>query len=59
MSRAAERFETLAPPIYVLALGALFLADYQWGWSVLRTWPALLILWGLLRVGRDMARGRG
>jgi len=58
VSQAAARIEALAPPLYVLTLGLLFLADYRLGWSVLATWPVLLILWGALRVARDAARGR-
>lgn len=58
MTQAAERLGALAPPLYVAALGVLFLADYHLGWSVTKTWPALLILWGVMRVGRDMVRGR-
>ncbi len=42
--------DAAAAPLLIVLLGGLFLADYQFGWTVARTWPALLIAAGLLRL---------
>jgi hypothetical protein len=39
---------TLRVPLLLIALGVLFLLDDYLGWSVVRTWPALLVFWGAL-----------
>ena len=44
-------------PVMLIAVGALFALDYNGGYSFGRTWPALLILGGLLRLA-EMMGGR-
>lgn len=39
-----------AVPSLLILMGALFLADYHWGLPVIRSWPAILIAAGLLRL---------
>jgi hypothetical protein len=36
----------LRVPLFLIALGSLFLLDDYAGWPVTRTWPVLLVLWG-------------
>jgi uncharacterized membrane protein YwaF len=43
-------------PLLVLSLGALFWNQYQGGFSVAESWPALLVLGGLLRVADHLTR---
>lgn len=46
-------------PVLLITLGALFTADYFLGYPFHRTWPVLLIVFGILklleRVGVDQA----
>jgi hypothetical protein len=50
----SEPDEGLVPflrvPLFLIALGTLFLLDDYAGWSVARTWPILLVFWGALLV---------
>lgn len=39
-----------AVPSLLILLGCLFLADYHLGAGIARTWPAILIAAGLLRL---------
>jgi hypothetical protein len=57
--RSAEAHATVravGPPLTLLALGGLFLADYHLGWPIVTTWPALLVLAGLLQVLAQLTR---
>jgi len=38
-------------PVMLVTLGTLFLIDHAGGVSFIRTWPVLLIVVGLLRLG--------
>lgn len=38
-------------PVMMVALGVLFMLDYAGGVSFARTWPVLLIVFGLLKLG--------
>lgn len=42
-------------PILLITLGVLFAIDYAGGMSVGRTWPALLIIFGLLKLAEHAA----
>jgi hypothetical protein len=37
-------------PVMLIAVGLLFAADQFTGYSIWRTWPALLILFGVLKL---------
>jgi|GEM_PF-2043416 len=37
-------------PVLLIALGTLFAIDHEGGYSFARTWPVLIILWGLLEL---------
>lgn len=37
-------------PIMLITLGALFVADYYSGWPFTRTWPMLLIVFGVMKL---------
>jgi Domain of unknown function (DUF5668) len=41
-------------PVLLVTLGALFLIDHSGGISFGRTWPVLLIVLGILRLGEYM-----
>jgi hypothetical protein len=41
-------------PILLVTLGTLFLIDYAGGVSFGRTWPLLLIVFGLLKLGEHL-----
>jgi hypothetical protein len=41
---------TVRIPLLLVALGALFLVEDNWGLSAGRTWPILLVLWGALLI---------
>ncbi len=45
-------------PVLVLTLGALFWNQYLGGFSAVESWPALLVLGGLLRVADHLTRSR-
>ena len=56
MTSLAGRIENAAVPLYLITIGAIFLvADYG-GPSVRRTWPALLIAFGAVRLAAFWAR---
>jgi hypothetical protein len=38
-------------PLLMVTLGILFMLDYSGGISFARTWPVLLIVFGLLKLG--------
>jgi hypothetical protein len=44
---AAETVRAVTVPLLLIALGALFLLDYSGGPGVRKTWPILLIVWGV------------
>jgi hypothetical protein len=41
-------------PVLLVTLGALFLIDHSGGMGFGRTWPVLLIVLGILRLGEYM-----
>ena len=52
-----ERLLTvLQIPLFLMGLGGLFLAEDYLNWSVSRTWPSLLILWGALLAAARRSR---
>ena len=53
---ARQTVRAVGPPLFLIGLGALFLADYRLGWSWTTTWPALLVLAGLLQTFAQLAR---
>ncbi len=46
----------LRVPLFLIALGGLFLVEDFGGWPFPRTWPILLILWGALLIWARRAR---
>lgn len=46
-------------PILLITLGALFAIDYFGPYSIGRTWPALLIVFGLFKLMERMAATSG
>lgn len=41
----------LTGPVILISLGSLFLLDqFAPGWSFGKTWPLLLIIWGVLKL---------
>ncbi|MCC6859083.1 MAG: hypothetical protein IT158_11000 [Bryobacterales bacterium] len=48
---AATLCQAVAGPLILIALGGLFALDYFGGYSFWRTWPVLLILIGVLKLG--------
>jgi hypothetical protein len=45
-------------PLMLITLGGLFAMDYAGGWPVHRTWPLLLIVFGILKLAERMAPRR-
>jgi hypothetical protein len=45
-------------PLLLITLGALFTADYFAGYSFHRTWPVLLIVFGLLKLLERLSAGQ-
>lgn len=56
--RQGNLFDAIRGPVMLIALGGLMAADQMGGIGIDRTWPALLILAGLLKVAAYMAGGR-
>ena len=57
-SNASQPFtlwRSIRGPVLLVALGALFMLDYSGGVSFGRTWPVLLIVFGLLKLGEHLA----
>lgn len=50
--------EALRGPLMLIALGAMFAADQMEVVPFSRTWPALLILFGMLKLAEQMSAGR-
>ncbi len=46
-------------PVLLITLGALFAIDYFGSYSFTRTWPALLVVFGLFWLGERMAVSPG
>ena len=46
-------------PILLIALGTLFILDQFSGYSFWRTWPVLVILFGVLKLLERVGGGRG
>jgi hypothetical protein len=47
---SAELIHAARGPILLIVLGLLFVADYWWHYPFYRTWPVLLIVYGLLKL---------
>ena len=45
-------------PILLITLGLLFTADYFYGYPFHRTWPVLLIVFGILKLLERMGAGQ-
>jgi hypothetical protein len=48
-------WRSIRGPVLLVALGGLFMLDYSGGVSFGRTWPVLLIVLGLLKLGEHLA----
>jgi len=44
-------------PLLLITLGLLFTADYFYGYPFHRTWPVLLIIFGLLKLLERVGAG--
>ena len=47
---SAAAINAAAVPLLLISLGGLFLIDYHLGVKVARTWPAMLVAAGALRL---------
>ena len=56
--RQNSLIEAIHGPVMLIALGGLMASDQMGGIGIDRTWPALLILAGLLKVAAYLAGGR-
>jgi hypothetical protein len=54
-TRQNSLLDAMRGPIMLVALGLLMAADQMDRYSIDRTWPALLILFGLLKVASYMS----
>jgi hypothetical protein len=52
---SATLWRSIRGPILLVTLGTLFMADYSGGVSFGRTWPVLLIVLGVLRLGEHLS----
>jgi hypothetical protein len=60
MTRTAELMRAIRGPVVLITLGALLLADRMSGVSITKTWPVLLIVFGLMKLlERTAAPGAG
>jgi hypothetical protein len=50
-ARPSTLLKAIRGPLLMVALGSLFMLDYSGGVSFARTWPVLLIVFGLLKLG--------
>lgn len=50
--------DAIRGPIMLIALGALMAADQMGNFGIDRTWPALLILFGILKLAAYMGGAR-
>jgi hypothetical protein len=50
MSNAKALLRAIRGPILLITLGTLFAVDYYGPYSFTRTWPVLLIVYGVLRL---------
>jgi hypothetical protein len=57
-ARGHRVIDAMRGPVMLIALGALMAADQMGGIGIDRTWPALLILFGLMKVGSYMMGGQ-
>jgi hypothetical protein len=58
MPNASQLVAALRGPILLIILGVLLAVDHAGGMRVLRTWPILIIAFGLLKLG-EYALGEG
>lgn len=56
-SRGGSIVDAIRGPIMLIALGLLMAADQMNRFGIDRTWPALLILYGLLKLAAYAGRG--
>jgi hypothetical protein len=57
LSVSLSVLRSIRGPVLLVALGALFMIDYSGGVSFGRTWPVLLIVFGLLKLGEHLGAG--
>jgi hypothetical protein len=50
-ARPSTLLKAIRGPLLMVTLGILFMLDYSGGVSFARTWPVLLIVFGLLKLG--------
>lgn len=51
----ASLVSALRGPVQLIVLGGLFLIDQYYGVSVVNTWPALIIVYGLFKLLEALA----
>ena len=49
MNSASALARALRGPAMLTTLGILFAADHQSGWAFYKTWPVLVIVFGLIK----------
>lgn len=59
MTRTAELIRAIRGPVVLMTLGALLLADRLSGVPVTKTWPVLLIIFGLMKLFERTAGAPG
>jgi len=50
-SNSSSLLRSVRGPVMLVTLGTLFMIDHSGGIAFTRTWPVLLIVFGLLRLG--------
>jgi len=58
MSKTSALIRAIRGPVVLIALGALTAADTFGTYSLTRTWPVILILFGLLKLAEKAAESR-
>ena len=57
-SDKAQLMRAIRGPVLLITLGLLVTADYFWGYPFHRTWPVLLIVFGVMKLLERMGAGQ-
>jgi hypothetical protein len=57
MPTSAELLRAISGPVILIAFGTLIAIDYGGGLGFSRTWPVLIILYGLLKLAGSLKGG--
>lgn len=58
MSSSASLLAAVRGPVLLIILGTLMAIDHAGGLRFSRTWPILIILFGILKLGESMRGGQ-